>query len=948
MNRTCSIAAALTLAVALACASSPGGGTDAADSPEVAPDAAEVEEAVPDEAGPEAEEVAEPGPDAADDPASETGDAAETVAPVHGSTLARPADPVALKAGDLPLAGPAIAPGDVVAFRFDESGWVQVPVQVDERDMVEYARVYGAYAKDVNPTARDYGAGVFERFYCDDGTFTGPDSDPALDADDEIAFMAADAGARPGTFSEPAGVKAGSGIEVRVSDPLDGGGGFVYLFARDGGLDPSAGKSYVTYEFKLIGPGGAEKDYKTGYDIKGGSDHGSQRNPEDSRVTTKVYGQHWSFRWTCDELAIEAGSGVDFLEKRDYWILPGVCDRSIMTFNAGEGCFATNKSGPVRAIRSYLGANSGPLTQGTHVYYEAREDLQVDLRVHSRPSGGILYMDYNEAAFGMTYSNTNNPEGVTIDGAPDMLAGEAVTWEMVTGAPGTVVYVHRLVTDDVAVAEAVTTFYKDELDSSTEQCQACTEGCAEVEVASDPHMIGSHGPWMLASVPNTDPRKQPYNTVTVLRTQYFEGPGLTAADAEQRRRFVETPLATHAAAWTADSLPPDAVAAIDPAACALPDPPDLLGFEGSYEPVASGSILRDKAWYLLTVLAEVPWVAQAVDGDPTLSALAMSRDAAFRDAVATCGMAGGDCLAAAIEWTEGDAATAGKALASALAPTQAVASHLRLSGLFALHASLDDAALVETVVVEALSSLAAAFDDHGRARPDVGDLAAAVASAHPGPMRFFEPLLHVALASMKAAGRDEGERYEPLASGQNQAAVARMAGLDWSAWPFTVILVPGWGPTTLDQALSDAGREHCDLAVLRWRAGLAPFLLLSGGHVHPDRTPYSEAIEMKKYLMSAYGVPESAILVDPHARHTTTNLRNAAREILRYGIPADRPALVTSDIAQVPYIAFLDDRCTEELGYVPYRVVKILDGNDACWLPSPLSLHADARDPLDP
>jgi uncharacterized SAM-binding protein YcdF (DUF218 family) len=31
---------------------------------------------------------------------------------------------------------------------------------------------------------------------------------------------------------------------------------------------------------------------------------------------------------------------------------------------------------------------------------------------------------------------------------------------------------------------------------------------------------------------------------------------------------------------------------------------------------------------------------------------------------------------------------------------------------------------------------------------------------------------------------------------------------------------------------------------------------------------------MKRQLVALFGIPESAILVDPHARHTTTNLRN--------------------------------------------------------------------------
>ncbi len=94
------------------------------------------------------------------------------------------------------------------------------------------------------------------------------------------------------------------------------------------------------------------------------------------------------------------------------------------------------------------------------------------------------------------------------------------------------------------------------------------------------------------------------------------------------------------------------------------------------------------------------------------------------------------------------------------------------------------------------------------------------------------------------------------------------------------------------------------MAVKRYRQGLAPLLLVSGGAVHPKRTPYNEALEMKKELMNVYGIPARAIIVEPHARHTTTNFRNAARLVYRYGIPADKKVrfclFIYSDILYLP------------------------------------------------
>ncbi|MBK8657099.1 MAG: hypothetical protein IPN20_25070 [Haliscomenobacter sp.] len=49
-------------------------------------------------------------------------------------------------------------------------------------------------------------------------------------------------------------------------------------------------------------------------------------------------------------------------------------------------------------------------------------------------------------------------------------------------------------------------------------------------------------------------------------------------------------------------------------------------------------------------------------------------------------------------------------------------------------------------------------------------------------------------------------------------------------------------------------------------------------------------------------MPERAIIIEPHARHTTTNFRNSARLMYRYGIPFDKMALCTSTMDQVVYI----------------------------------------------
>ena len=88
---------------------------------------------------------------------------------------------------------------------------------------------------------------------------------------------------------------------------------------------------------------------------------------------------------------------MDILDRAKATLGPGVCGRSEDTFDDAEGAFIANKSGPVRAIRSYIGANSGPLTQREHIFYEQREDVRTFLRVHAVP-GPWDFFDYSSAA----------------------------------------------------------------------------------------------------------------------------------------------------------------------------------------------------------------------------------------------------------------------------------------------------------------------------------------------------------------------------------------------------------------------------------------------------------------------------------------------------------------------------------------------------------------------
>ncbi len=432
-----------------------------------------------------------------------------------GSTLARPEDPVVLTGADVP-AFAGIAPHDLVAFEYT-GGWVQIPVQVDERAVVDFRTIYN---NGIVP------AGNTTLAYTDTGTFTGADPDPTLDSNDEIAFMSKDAGGQPPSFSEPANVIAGSGIELTITDPITPAQkGWVYLFHSNGSLDPGAGQSYVSYTFSLNS--GA---YKPTYTL-GDTHPALAGNPENSTITSPNYTYHFGDRWQEDQLKISIGgaTNVDILDRHKSLFAPGQCGRSEDTFDGYidtspiEGAFVANKSGPVRAIRSYVGANSGPRTQRDQIFYAQRQDSHTMLRVHTIPS--IMdFVDYSAAAIGMTYSNDLNTSGVTIDGVPDSPAAGPIVWQMVSGAQGSMIQAGTVSTNIPGFN--YTSYYLD---------KAAPAGGAETQCTGDGSAYGSSGVYVNPSgspfLPCTDPGTGCTSFINSNNTQYYEAPGQSAAAA---------------------------------------------------------------------------------------------------------------------------------------------------------------------------------------------------------------------------------------------------------------------------------------------------------------------------------------------------------------------------------------------------------------------------------
>ena len=166
---------------------------------------------------------------------------------------------------------------------------------------------------------------------------------------------------------------------------------------------------------------------------------------------------------------------------------------------------------------------------------------------------------------------------------------------------------------------------------------------------------------------------------------------------------------------------------------------------------------------------------------------------------------------------------------------------------------------------------------------------------------------------------------------------------------YDLLIVPGYTSDDGQRPLAHVepiAAARLDEAVALYRLGKAHIVLVAGGNVHPVDTPYNEALMMKAYLLQ-HGLPESSIVVEPCARHSTTNLRNAGRFMLKYHL---RTALVVTSPDQAFYFAsFLstfESRSLAQLGYVVGKL-KSKTPTTLEFAPSKAVLQR-GLDPLDP
>jgi len=388
--------------------------------------------------------------------------------------------------------------------------------------------------------------------------------------------------------------------------------------------------------------------------------------------------------------------------------------------------------------------------------------------------------------------------------------------------------------------------------------------------------------------------------------------------------------------------------------------------------VSPDAIMENKLFYFFKVLNSETKLKQAIKENELLKEIYAQQITRTTSSQQRCNS--GKCYAEALCWSDSEIEEVGTALISILEKNgkrRSIIKNLKESGHYNLFHDLNDTAFIRTVWeynaqginriflvylggnppkrYAAIDSISYKQDDL-RFVQRVDSIITAVTTPckDKSSLPFYELSLKTALAALKVNGRDEVARYEPLTAGYNREAFLAVKNIDWSLYKYSVLLVPGFGPEKEGVRIHEKGIARCKMAAERFKSGLAPFIIVSGGHVYPFRTPFSEAVEMRRYLIEELDIPKDAVIIEPHARHTTTNIRNATRLLYRFDIPDTLPGLVVTDAAQINMIENLAPRCIRELGYVPYRNVNVLNENEVEFIPSIQAFQINLEDVLDP
>jgi hypothetical protein len=359
----------------------------------------------------------------------------------------------------------------LLGYRYDakHKRFAQIPFQVDEvftRYLSNPASSFSVYSGEDQHTTYAYDREGFRYTKSDAANpcLARPDSPaakdpvPGLDNNDELAFMASDAGPQA-----PAGAKLPKGIEgmreVKVSDPtnpsaepsyayvmkagpkgpepaFDASNGYVH-YTRDANADTFE-KSESSYEDYGNAATGVYCDAAGNVVLgKDGKPDVARRRPRDyAWVQTPRYRFRYDGRWLLTQVNVSPDGGQSYgPDLIDRWKARAFQqDRSSNTpccgyeeedtHWGGSSTLLGERTGPVRDIRETWGADSGTNVVRRESFYRDSMVQKTWLRVHVIPPLDGIYAQWDMNAGRMTtFYNPSQPDGVKIDGSNDEVFG---------------------------------------------------------------------------------------------------------------------------------------------------------------------------------------------------------------------------------------------------------------------------------------------------------------------------------------------------------------------------------------------------------------------------------------------------------------------------------------------------------------------------------------------
>lgn len=352
-------------------------------------------------------------------------------------------------------AQPAGPPVDrIAAFRYHERArrFVQIPLQVDEvftRYLDNSASGFAPYSGQDQHTTYAYDREGFRHHLdgpaddpCRAQAEGGPAPDPVagLDANDELAFMARDAGPpAPAGTPHPKGAtdlrrvdlpNAGTVyLALGPAPAFDASNGYV-AYQRDPNAD-----LYEHSESTYDGYGNARVG--TYCDADGNPIGTGRRRPRDgATITTPRYRFRYDGRWLMTAVQVkrdgETSYGPDLVDRwkaRAFAQDPGsetpCCGYEEEDTNwGGSSTLLGERVGPVRAIRETWGADSGTNVVRRETFYREQMVQRTWLRVHVIPPLDGIYAQWDfNAGIVDRFRTAHRPEGVAIDGRNDEAFG---------------------------------------------------------------------------------------------------------------------------------------------------------------------------------------------------------------------------------------------------------------------------------------------------------------------------------------------------------------------------------------------------------------------------------------------------------------------------------------------------------------------------------------------